>query len=179
MKYLNGIIPILVPINLTPQFKQDLSILKQAADSGLIKKYEEMVQALPKYIVPSRKAAYDDLLERLNEFAMAARGRILGIVSYEKWEATIQLTAPILRFTGSEGILLLADIALSSENVTISVNSEGVVCLNIVVEYFRDMGDKEAIMDELIEQDDSLIESILASFCDLDNADCYPTDNDL
>ncbi len=169
----------LIPINLTPQFQRDLSILKQAAESGIIRKYEEAVNALPKCIVPREKAAYDNLLIQLNEFAMAARGKILGIVNYEKWEATIQLTAPVFRFVDPEGILLLANIALSAEKVTVSVNQEGMIVLNLEIEYFQNIGDNEAIMDELLERDDALMDSIISTWFNPDNDDSHSPEYDL
>ncbi len=154
----------LPPLHSMPEFQADLAILKHAADCGLIKEYEATVKAMPKYIVPEKKAAYDDLLSRLDELALEARGTVRGVVDYEEWQASITVTLPILRFIEPFGTLLMADIALSADSVTIDWDKHGNVQMEIIIPYFVDIGDKEQVMDDLIDRDEKLVDMITSMF---------------
>lgn len=156
----------LPPLHSMPEFQADLAILKHAADCGLIKEYEATVKAMPKYIVPEMKTAYDDLLSRLDELALEARGTVRGVVDYEEWQASITVTLPILRFIEPFGTLLMADIALSADSVTINSDKQGNIQMKLLIPYFMDIGNKEQVMDDLIEQDERLIELITTIFTD-------------
>ncbi len=157
----------LPPLLSMPEFQADLAILKHAVDSGMIKEYEATVKAMPKYIVPEMKAAYDDLLSRLDALALEARGTVRGVVDYEEWQASITVTLPVLRFIEPFGTLLMADIALSADSVTINMDKQGKVQMVIFIPYFADIGDKEHIMDDLIDRDEKLIDWIANILSDL------------
>lgn len=154
----------LPPLHLTSQFQTDLAIIKHAADAGIIKEYEAAVKAMPRIIMPSKKVQYDDLLIRLNEFAMEARGAIRGVVDFEEWQASITVTLPTIRFIEPYGTLLMADVALSAEVVGISTDEKGAVQMVIELPYFQEIGNKEQIMDDLIDQDEELLEMIATLF---------------
>lgn len=154
----------LPPLHLTSQFQNDLAIVKHAADTGMIGEYEAAVRAMPRIIMPSKKAVYNDLLIRLNEFAMAARGRIRGVVDFEEWQATITVTLPTIRFVEPHGTLLMADMALSADSIEISADEQGMLKMVIELPYFQEIGNKEQIMDDLIDRDEELLEMIADLF---------------
>lgn len=161
----------LMPLHLTSLFQNELEIVKQAVNSGIIREYEEAVRAMPKVIVPGKKAIYDDLLVRLDEFARVARGSIRGVVDYEEWNATITLNVHKLLFEEPFGTLLMADISLSSESLTITADTQGKLQMIIEMPYFQDIGNKEQVMDDLLEKDDSILEMIANLFCGKNDAD--------
>ncbi len=150
----------LPPLHLTTEFQQELAILKHAVDSGMIREYEDTVRAMPKYIVPSKRAAYDDMVTRLDGFAEEARGTICAVIDYEEWQASISLVLSVLRFVEPHGSLLLAEIALTADSITVTSLDNGFVQIEIILPYFEEIGNKEEIMDSLIEQDEKMLDMI-------------------
>ena len=64
------------------------SIFDASIDTGFWKAYGEMMDAIPKVIVPEDKAAYEDLLPRLDELARRLGGKIRGEVRKAEQLAT-------------------------------------------------------------------------------------------
>ena len=68
------------------EFDQLLDILRK---SKLFKDYEVALNAIPKMIVPEYKAAYDDLLNRLDKHTNQYGGKIRGEINYKTGSAWI------------------------------------------------------------------------------------------
>ena len=139
-------------------FKLEEDILEQAIDGGFFKVYSEAMNAMPKYIVPEDKAAYEDLLPRLDKFARRLGGRIKGVVDYEKWDAHIILHLPYFEITTQEEHELLSDIAKKTHLLDITGTEDGGVRVYIMINYFNEIGDKANLIQESIASDDKLVE---------------------
>ena len=129
--------------------------------SGFFKSYNDAVKALPKYIVPDDKEAYDNLLPRLDKLAKRMGGHIKGIVDYENWESHITVTLPFFEIETEEEHSLLADIAKKAHLFTVTATEDGKVKLSIMINYFNDIGDKDDLISETIMQDDTLVELLM------------------
>ena len=133
-------------------------IFDHAIESGFFKAYSDAMRALPKYIVPADKAAYEDLLPRLDKLASKWGGRIKGVVDYEKWESYIVLVQPFLEFTTEEEHNLLVDIATKTHIFNVTPTEDGKVRIYIMINYFAEIGDTENLIEETIRKDDKLVE---------------------
>lgn len=139
-------------------FELEDDILDQAIEGGFFKAYSEAMNAMPKYIVPEDKAAYEDLLPRLDRFARRLGGHIKGVVDYEKWDAHIILHLPYFEITTEEEHELLSDIAKKTHLFDVTGTEDGGVRVYIMINYFDEIGDKENLIQETIAKDDKLVE---------------------
>lgn len=115
------------------------------------KAFEEAIARLPRYILPEGRAAYEELLPRLDAYAKTWHGTIRGIVDYEKWEAHISLELPHFQAFTSEGFALLADLAAKTSIVIFRPGKNGRIRLNIWFDYFRSQ-EKLDLPSELIDE---------------------------
>lgn len=127
-------------------------------ESGILQKYDAAKKALPKYINPTIKAAYENLLSRLDMLAKLKGGKIRGIVDYEDWEAHIDVVLPYFECCFTEDFKLLGDIMNSASNIAFTSEGDGNIHLSIMFRYFEDIGDKKKLLEETIKQDDKLVE---------------------
>lgn len=134
-----------------------MDIIGHAASSGLFKKYGEAMNALPKYIVPEDKKAYEDLLSRLDNLARRMGGKIKGVVDYEKWESYIIVILPFFECASKSDITLLKDIAEKSNSMSIQATEDGNIRIYIMINYFAEIGDTDAILEDVIMEDDKLV----------------------
>lgn len=81
------------------------AIFDQAVEGGFFQRYCDMMNKVPKIIVPQDKENYEYLLSRCNQYAEQHYGRIRGVVSYERWDSTIDLYLPMLEFDDEEDIV--------------------------------------------------------------------------
>lgn len=139
-----------------PKFYEDT--FDHIVKSGFFQRYDAAKKAMPKYIVPKNKEAYDDLLTRLDFFTRKKGGKIRGIVDYTDWEATIDVVLPFFECCFSEDFKLLSDIADKTSNVTFTATEDGNIHLHLMFRYFEDIGDRENLIEETIMQDDKLVE---------------------
>lgn len=132
-------------------------IIDHATSSGLFKKYSEAMNALPKYIVPEDKKAYEDLLPRLDNLARRMGGKIKGVVDYEKWESSIIVILPFFECTSESEAALLKDIAEKSNSMSIQATEDGNIRIYVMINYFSEIGDADAILVDAIMEDDKLV----------------------
>lgn len=126
--------------------------------SGFFQRYDAAKKAMPKYIVPKNRDAYEDLLVRLDFLAQKRGGKIRGIVDYTNWEAHIDVVLRFFECCFSEDFKLLADIAEKTSNVSFTATEDGNIHLSLMFRYFDDIGDRENLIEETIRQDDKLVE---------------------
>lgn len=136
-------------------------ISEQAHDGGFFEAYSEAMKSLPKYIVPEDRAAYENLLPRLDKFAKRLGGRIRGVVDYDKWESYIILHLPYFEIVTDEEHELLSDIAKKSHIFDVAGTEDGGVRVYIMINYFNEIGDKENLIQESIAKDDRLVELLV------------------
>lgn len=75
---------------------------------------------IPKRVVPKEKADYEYRLSECDAYVRQFGGKILRVVDYEKWEASIDLYMVHFEFC-EEALTLLKEIAERAENVTFSI----------------------------------------------------------
>lgn len=135
-----------------------IAILEQAISGGFLKSYSEAMYAIPKVVVPEYKANYEYVLQLCDDLAKRHGGSIRGIVSYEQWEAHINLVVPFVEFTSPEDLQILRDIAEKSHGVTIQPVDDG-IRIHIYNLYFEELisdDGRSYIQYEHILQDEKL-----------------------
>ena len=135
------------------------AIFDQAVEGGFFQRYCDMMNKVPKIIVPQDKENYEYLLNRCNQYAEQHYGRIRGVVSYERWDSTIDLYLTMLEFDDEEDMSLLRDIGEKAHYVNVSHQPDGGFCLHIMINYFEELAsdmEKDYIQYAAIEQDEKL-----------------------
>lgn len=140
-------------------------IFDYAVKDGFLKTLTSAMKAMPKVVVAEDKAAYEDLLARLDTLAQMYGGQIKGVVDYERWESRITVILPFFEISTDEEHELLADIAEKAHYFNISATEDGNVRLTVMINYFEELGDKESLIEETIEQDEKLVE-LLQRLCE-------------
>lgn len=135
----------------------DTNVFDHAVSSGFFKRYSDACDALPKEIIPESKASYEIMLSRYDEIASTWGGKIRGIVNYEKWEAVIDVYLPFFEFETEDDRTLLLETALRADSVTFQVEKEGNIRMHLFFCYFRDIGDKDKILEKTIREDAELM----------------------
>lgn len=112
---------------------------------------------LPHIIIPQNKLIFEECEQRLDKMALLFGGRIRSVISYETFDAHIYLDLPFFEFNGAEQETLKY-IADNAHSITIIPTDEGRVRLSVRVDYFEDIGDKDAIINEEIMKHPELVE---------------------
>ena len=136
--------------------KQEKDIFDVANDSGFWKAYSEMMDAIPKIIVPEDKAAYEDLLPRLDDLARRLGGKIRGEVRYDKWLSEINVILPYLEFGDEEEYQLFRDLAAKTHLFTVTATEDGQVRVHVMINYFEEIEDASEAVDGLIVENEEL-----------------------
>ena len=138
----------------------EADVFEASKRTGFWKAYGEMMDAIPKVIVPADKAAYEDLLPRLDDLARRLGGKIHGEISYEKWESHIKVVLPFLEFGDEEGYDLFKDLASKTHLVTITSTEDRQVCLDVMINYFAEIEDPSKRVDEIIANNKELMDAL-------------------
>ena len=125
--------------------------------------YDELMRSMPKYINQTDKQNYEELLLRLDALAKRKGGKIKGIVSYEHWDAHIYITLPFFEFVHKDEKELLNDLETKAHSLTFAVTDDGKIQLSVMINYFDEIGDKDAVFSQAIDGNDELIEAITAN----------------
>lgn len=131
-------------------------ILDIAEQTGFWQAYKQMRDSIPKVIVPEDKAAYENLLPRLDALAKRVGGKIHGEVSYDKWQSEINLILPFFEFGDNEEYKLLIDLAFNTHLLTITATEDGNVRIHIMINYFREVIEPSESTEELIANNEPL-----------------------
>ena len=121
-----------------------------AEKTGFWQAYKQMRDSIPKVIVPEDKAAYENLLPRLDALARRLGGKIHGEVSYEKWQSEITLILPFFEFGNDEAYRLLQDLAFNTHLLNITATEDGNVRIYIMINYFREIIEPSESTEKLI-----------------------------
>lgn len=116
-----------------------VDIFKQAVSGGMLKKYQDAMEKIPKVIVPEYKENYEYLLQACDELVKRCGGTIRGVVNYKRWEATIDLTLPMAEFDSPEDLQLLQDMAAKSHSVTFEPTEDGGIHIFLYNLYFEEL----------------------------------------
>lgn len=149
--------------NETAYEEGSVDILEQSIVGGFFERFYTSLKQVPKIIVPEYKADYDHLLNACDVLAKQSGGTIRGVVSYQLWEAVIELLLPHAEFATTENLLLLKDIAEKAQSVIFSTTETGKISLRLYVHYFEDLisdSDRNYLEYTAIMQDPKLVELI-------------------
>ena len=146
-----------------PSSGNGIDILELAKTTGFFRAYDELMRSMPKYINQTDKQNYEELLLRLDALAKRKGGKIKGIVSYEHWDAHIYITLPFFEFVHKDEKELLNDLETKAHSLTFTVTDDGKIQLSVMINYFDEIGDKDALFSQAIDGNDELIEAITAN----------------
>ena len=135
------------------------AVLEQALSGGFFEAYGEMVDKIPKIIVPQDKENYDYLVKRCEQFVRKHYGRIHAVVDYERWDSKIDLFLPMLEFDDDEDMSLLKDIGEKAHYLNITPQPEGGFRVHIMINYFEEIMsdvDRGLLQYNAIQQDEKL-----------------------
>lgn len=132
------------------------SIFDASIDTGFWKAYGEMMDAIPKVIVPEDKAAYEDLLPRLDELARRLGGKIRGEVRYDKWLSEINVILPYLEFGDDDEYELFKDLAAKTHLFTVTATEDGQVRVHVMINYFKEIEDATEAVEGMIAENKEL-----------------------
>ena len=130
---------------------------------GIMSDIDKRFLALPHVINPTIKLAYDKCLLMLDSWAMLKGGRIKGEVSYERFDAIITVIFPFFEFLEGSSIEYLRFLTMYARNVTFQPSDDGNIEMHVCFDYFEDIGDKDAIIEEEIQKHPELVEALNAS----------------
>lgn len=112
---------------------------------------------MPRVINDGHKAAYERILNALDQIANTFGGQIEGVVDYQNWEASIFVVLPFVEFSSVDELALLKDIASNSQTVTFTVTPEGKVRMKMLIDYFDIVGNVDAMLEEEILNNPKLV----------------------
>ena len=146
-----------------PSSGNGIDILELAKTTGFFRVYDELMKSMPKYINETDRQNYEELLHKLDAFAKRKGGKIKGIISYEHWDAHIYITLPFFEFVHKDEKELLNDLETKAHSLTFTVTDDGKIQLSVMINYFDEIGDKDAVFSQAIDGNDELIEAITAN----------------
>ena len=125
--------------------------------SDAIKDMNDAYAEMPRVINDGHKAAYERILNALDQIANTFGGQIEGVVDYQNWEASIFVVLPFVEFSSVDELSLLKDIASNSQTVTFTVTPEGGVRMKMLIDYFDIVGNVDAMLEEEIRNNPKLV----------------------
>jgi len=125
--------------------------------SDAIKDMNDAYAEMPRVINDGHKAAYERILNALDQIANTFGGQIEGVVDYQNWEASIFVVLPFVEFSSVDELSLLKDIASNSQTVTFTVTPEGGVRMKMLIDYFNIVGNVDAMLEEEIRNNPKLV----------------------
>lgn len=128
--------------------------------SGVYKSIDERIRELPHVLNPVKKAAYDKCLAILERYAARWGGYIKGVVSYKSYDASIELDLPFHEFIERDNMDDLVFIAQNARYVVFSPMEDGRVQMVLRFNYFEEVGDVEAIIEEELQKRPDLCEAL-------------------
>lgn len=131
-----------------------------AMETGFFKRYNDIMNSIPKIIVAQDKQNYEELLSRLDAHAKRKRGKIKGIVDFQKWDSHIYITLPFFEFIHKDEYELLRDLATKTNGLTFTVTEDGEIQLSVMINYFDEIGDTDDVLMQALEGNDELIDAL-------------------
>ena len=111
-------------------------------------------------IVPEYKAAYDDLLNRLDKHTNQYGGKIRGEINYKTGSAWIEVILPFFEAVDVKTRQLFADVIQASLSMNFTATNDRNVRLYALLPYFEDLCDDETkdslFLQELLKHQDAI-----------------------
>ena len=130
---------------------------------GIMADIDKRFMELPHIINPIVKVAYEKCLLMLDSWAMLKGGRIKGEVSYEHFDAVISVIFPFFEFLDYNSIEYLRYLSMNARTITFTTTDDGNIEMRVRFDYFEDIGDKDAIIEEEIQKHPELVDALNAS----------------
>ena len=130
---------------------------------GIMADIDKRFMELPHIINPTAKVAYEKCLLMLDSWAMLKGGRIKGEVSYEQFDAVISVIFPFFEFLDYSSIEYLRYLSMNARTITFTTTEDGNIEMRVRFDYFEDIGDKDAIIEEEIQKHPELVDALNAS----------------
>ena len=134
-----------------------------ALQSGVYKSIGERIHELPHVLNPIKKAAYEKCLVVLEKYAAQWGGYIKGTVSYQSYDASIELELPFHEFIETENMDDLRFIAQNARYVVFTPIEEGRIKMVLRFDYFEEVGDVDTIIEEELQKRPDLCEALQKS----------------
>ena len=131
-------------------------------ENGIMKRIGERFRELPHIIIPQNKDTFEECEKKIDRFAFLHAGKIRSVVSYESFEAHIYVDLPFFEFHG-EDLELIRFITQNMDMVHFYPTEDGGIRVSVSLEYFYDVGDKDAIIGEEVAKHPELIEMMFDS----------------
>ena len=131
--------------------------------SGVYKSIGERIYELPHVLNPIKKAAYEKCLVVLEKYAAQWGGYIKGTVSYQSYDASIELDLPFHEFIETENMDDLRFIAKNARYVVFTPIEDGRIKMVLRFDYFEEVGDVETIIEEELQKRPDLCEALQKS----------------
>lgn len=151
----------------TEQDADDYSFKRREADnefysyiitSEAVKEFDKKFKQLPRVVNLKGQQIYKDLLRDLDVLARKNGGLIRGIIDYTHWDAHIYVTLPKFEFF-NEQLALLITVAQQSKGIGLAVTDDGKICLTVKIDYFEELEDAQALIDEVYNKLMNIIEN--------------------
>ena len=136
---------------------------RYTVNEGVMQAIGQRFRELPHIIIPQNKIIFEECEKLLDYLAFCKGGRIRSVISYETFDAYIYLDLPFFEFNG-ESLETLKYIVNNAHSVNfVPSDDEKRMRLSVRVNYFEDIGDKDAIIHEEIMKHPELVDLMAKS----------------
>jgi len=132
-------------------------------ETGVYKAIGDRIRELPHVLNPIKKEFYEKCLAILERYAAHWGGYIKGVVSYEIFDAYIYLDLPFHEYVFYDNMEELTYITKNARSICYSIIDQEFIRMAVHIDYFEDIGDIDAIIEEEVEKHPDLCEALVES----------------
>ena len=132
-------------------------------ETGVYKAIGDRIRELPHVLNPVKKEFYEKCLAILERYAAHWGGYIKGVVSYEIFDAYIYLDLPFHEYVFYDNMDELTYITKNARSICYSVIENKYIRMAVHIDYFEDIGDIDAIIEEEVEKHPDLCDALVES----------------
>lgn len=132
-------------------------------ETGVYKAIGDRIRELPHVLNPIKKEFYEKCLAILERYAAHWGGYIKGVVSYEIFDAYIYLDLPFHEYVFYDNMEELTYITKNARSICYSVIENEYIRMAVHIDYFEDIGDIDAIIEEEVEKRPDLCDALVES----------------
>lgn len=132
-------------------------------ETGVYKAIGDRIRELPHVLNPVKKEFYEKCLAILERHAAHWGGHIKGVVSYEIFDAYIYLDLPFHEYVFYDNMDELTYITKNARSICYSVIENEYIRMAVHIDYFEDIGDIDAIIEEEVEKRPDLCDALVES----------------
>lgn len=136
---------------------------KLSQETRVYKAIGDRIRELPHVLNPIKKEFYEKCLAILERYAAHWGGCIKGVVSYEIFDAYIYLDLPFHEYVFYDNMNELTYITKNARSICYSVIDNEYIRMAVHIDYFEDIGDIDAIIEEEVEKHPNLCDALVDS----------------